>query len=428
MIRNSHFHRALFAFLFIQVVALSHKALAQDTLAPPRTHSLRVYLDCYSCDLDYIRTQIKYVDYVRDRAEAQVDILITSQTTGSGGNEYSVMFIGQEEFDKVSDTLKFTTRMDDVDDVIRNKLLHTLQLGLVRYIAHTPAEHQITVSCNEEKPATENVDRWDRWVFNLNLNSYLNGQQSQKFSNLYSTLSANRITEDLKVNLQLFNSYNESDFDVEDTHVKSISRSIGYNGLVVKSLDDHWSAGGFTSLYSSLYSNTKLSAAFAPAIEYDIFPYKEATSRQLTLLYTITCTHVNYNEETIYDKTSEWLTSENLVFGVITKQVWGSVAMFLRGSHYFFDFSKNVAEVTGNVSLHLVEGLSLSLNGDVAWSHNQLALAKSGLTQEEILLQQRELESQYQYYTSIGLSYSFGSIFNNIVNARFPANSYVSTY
>jgi len=414
--------------LLVQLIICPGISSAQDTLHPPPMRALRVYIDCYSCDLDYIRTQIKYVDYVRDRAEAEVDILITNQTTGSGGREYSVMFIGLEEFDKVSDTLKFTTLMDATDDVIRTKLLHTLQLGLVRYIAHTPAEHQISVSCSEEKPAAENIDKWDRWVFNLNLNSYLNGQSTQKFAYLYSNFSANRVTEELKVNLSVFNSYNESDFDEEDTHVTSISRSLGFNAMVVKSLDDHWSWGGFNSLYSSLYSNTKLAIALAPALEYDFFPYKEATSRQMTLLYSITCTHINYNEETIYDKTNQWLTSENLVFGVITKQVWGSVAMFVRGSHYFFDFSKNVAEATGNLSLHLFEGLSLTLNGDVSWTHNQLALSKEGLTHDEILLQQREVESQYQYYTSIGLSYSFGSIFNNIVNSRFPANSYVSTY
>jgi hypothetical protein len=41
------------------------------------------------------------------------------------------------------------------------------------------------------------------------------------------------------------------------------------------------------------------------------------------------------------------------------------------------------------------------------------------LTPEDILLQIRQLETQYDYYTSVGISYKFGSIYSNIVNPRF---------
>jgi hypothetical protein len=51
--------------------------------------------------------------------------------------------------------------------------------------------------------------------------------------------------------------------------------------------------------------------------------------------------------------------------------------------------------------------------------HDQLNLGKSSLTAEEVYQQRRELAKNYSYYGSFGFSYSFGSIFNNIVNARF---------
>ena len=51
--------------------------------------------------------------------------------------------------------------------------------------------------------------------------------------------------------------------------------------------------------------------------------------------------------------------------------------------------------------------------------HDQLNLNKSGASDEDILLQRRALESQYSYSMSVGLSYSFGSIYNNVVNPRF---------
>jgi len=51
--------------------------------------------------------------------------------------------------------------------------------------------------------------------------------------------------------------------------------------------------------------------------------------------------------------------------------------------------------------------------------HDQLSLPAGGATQEEILLHRQELETAYSYWGSMGISYTFGSIYNNIVNPRF---------
>jgi hypothetical protein len=55
--------------------------------------------------------------------------------------------------------------------------------------------------------------------------------------------------------------------------------------------------------------------------------------------------------------------------------------------------------------------------------HDQLALVKGGATREEILLKRKELASTYTYFTYFGLSYTFGSIYNNVVNPRFGNRS-----
>lgn len=51
--------------------------------------------------------------------------------------------------------------------------------------------------------------------------------------------------------------------------------------------------------------------------------------------------------------------------------------------------------------------------------HDQLALQKGDLSQEDVLLQRKQLSTQYNYYVSIGLRYTFGSIFSSVVNPRF---------
>ncbi len=40
-------------------------------------------------------------------------------------------------------------------------------------------------------------------------------------------------------------------------------------------------------------------------------------------------------------------------------------------------------------------------------------------TDEEIVVRQRQLATSFRYYTSFGISYRFGAIFNNVVNPRF---------
>lgn len=54
----------------------------------------RVFLDCDRCDFSYTRVEIPFVNWVRDREDAVLHILITDQRTGSGGRDYSLDFLG----------------------------------------------------------------------------------------------------------------------------------------------------------------------------------------------------------------------------------------------------------------------------------------------------------------------------------------------
>jgi hypothetical protein len=48
-----------------------------------------------------------------------------------------------------------------------------------------------------------------------------------------------------------------------------------------------------------------------------------------------------------------------------------------------------------------------------------LSLRRGDASNEEILVRQRELATGYEYEFGFGISYTFGSIFNNVVNPRF---------
>ena len=104
-----------------------------------------MFLDCDFCDFDFLRREITYVNYVRDRQDAQVHVLVTREGTGGGGRAYTLDFVGLEEFSDVNDSLSYFTRQDETDDEIRQGLARILQFGLIRYAAQTPLADQITL-------------------------------------------------------------------------------------------------------------------------------------------------------------------------------------------------------------------------------------------------------------------------------------------
>lgn len=129
----------LFSWL-MSAPAISQQA--SDTSSSLQNNALRVYIDCSHCDLDYIRSEILFVNYVRDRSEAQMHTLITTEQAGNGGVTYTFTFIGQQEFLGVNDTLTFTSTKSDPEETVRAGVVRNLKLGLVRYVERTLAGAQ----------------------------------------------------------------------------------------------------------------------------------------------------------------------------------------------------------------------------------------------------------------------------------------------
>jgi hypothetical protein len=128
-------------------------------------------------------------------------------------------------------------------------------------------------------------------------------------------------------------------------------------------------------------------------------------------------------DSTIYDKIREnlWLHSLSASYEVVQK--WGTIDFVLEYSNYLHDWSKNNLSLDGYLSLRIAKGLSVSFGGGASLIHDQLNLVKQDLTYDEILLQRKELATQYSYFLSLGLTYTFGSIYNNVVNPRFGEGS-----
>jgi hypothetical protein len=373
---------------------------------------------------DFIRREIPYVNYVRDIKDAAVYILSTHQRTGSGGNEYTYFLVGQNQNAGMRDTLTFITSPDATYEEVRQKEVSLLKMGLMRYIAKTPLAQYVQINFSEPISPTVSTDKWDSWVFKASLSGWFNGQSTYTSNNLYSSLSANRITEDWKVNVRARYSYGIEKFQITDDEgleetLTSETNSKSLSALVVKSISDHWSYGGSVYYGSSTYNNLDRSVSIMPGIEYDIFPYSQSTRKQLRILYSVGYNYFNYIDTTVFDKTTEGHAqhSINIAYAVIQK--WGTIDLSSEYSNYLYDWSKNNVSLYGNFSLRVLKGLSLNFSGGASVLHDQLGLAKSGATTEEILLKKKELATQFQYWGSFGVTYTFGSLYNNVVNPRF---------
>jgi len=404
----------LLAVILFALPLLSQETTSQsDTL---RKDALNVYME----SSDFIRKEIPFVNYVRDIKDAGVYIISTSQNTGSGGKEYSYFFVGQEKYEGMRDTLSFVTGSDETTEGKREKEVNILKMGLMRYVAKTPLSKYMKISFSEPLKETVSTDKWNSWVFRSSIYGYLQGEKISKSRYLSGSLTANRITEDWKINLSSSISQSEDKYIIDDTTtIRGTSSSNSFRALIVRSLNDHWSFGGTTRFNSSLYNNNQFSFSIMPGIEYDLFPYSESTRRQLRLLYTIGYNYVDYIDTTIYDKTKENLGIHSISASYAVVQSWGNIDVSISYSNYLHDWSKNNLSIFGYLSLRIAKGLSVTLVGSAAMVHDQLGLVKEDIPVDQILLQRKELATQYQYFTSFGLSYTFGSIYNNVVNPRF---------
>ncbi len=409
---------------------------AQEPLASPARaagENLRVFVDNCPCSLDYLRTEISYIDYVRDRADADVHLLFGQQSTGSGGTAYTMFFIGLRSFAGTTDTLVYNAEPSATEDNVRQGLVRYMKMGLMRYIARTSAAERIRISL---APAVSGAatrgpvnDPWNYWVFRTSLGGGGNGEKSRSSFRTNGSLSATRTTEKWKVRIASNGNYSQNKVTAyfksptsgvdTSTIYRSYFRSASANGLLVRSLGSHFSAGVTSSASTSSFANQDLFFRIAPALEYSIFPYKESTRRLLTVNYSLGYNALDYKEETAYFKTAEQVLDHQLQVAYEVTQPWGSAFASVSGQQYLHDIGLYAASAFGHASVRLFKGFSLNFFGSASTIYNQISIERVGATEADVLLNRRQQITPYRISGNVSLSYTFGSIFNNIVNPRF---------
>jgi hypothetical protein len=389
-----------------------------------RERAIKVFIDCDDCDMNYIREEIPYINYVRDVKEAQVYVRETSELAGNGGRKFTYVFTGLQGNTGKADTLEYNSLPDEARDFTRIWRTQMLKMGLMPFVARSPLYSEVLINPTEEVQSEESKDKWNNWVFELETQPMYEGEESRKEFAIRNGISAVKITNEWKFESELEYEYARTKYTLDDSlHIAEKSYS-GMELLLVKSLGEHWSAGVFTNVFSSSYDNARLLSRILPAVEYNIFPYSQSTHKQLRILYGLGNSLRFYNDTTIYNKTKESLWMQQLQIAYRVQEKWGSINVSLEGSSFFHDFTKNRLVLSADIGIRIVKGLSLSLSGSAGRINDQLSLVKGEATEAEILLQLQELETSFSVGGRIGLSYTFGSIYNNIVNPRFGNGTY----
>lgn len=388
---------------------------------------LRVFLDCGDdgCHDQYLREEINLVEYVRDRSDADVHVLVTDAEIGGDGREYTFAFIGLRGTAATQRTLTVTTDASDSEDQVRRVLATTLTVGLLSYLApgSIPAGLAVSAELADTGPALGSAasDPWRRWIFNINGNAQLEAEESTSEQNWGLGFGADRVTPAWKLSTGVWfdQSREEFDLDEDDRSLTVERRDRGVRWLAVRALGDHWSAGATGEAMSSTFDNTRLDVRAAPAIEWNFFPYSMYTRRQFRVLYAAGASRARYYEETLFGKIQETRARQEISATYEQREPWGTLEGRVEGSNYFPGLSTHRVSVDTEVDIRIARGLSLSLEASASRIQDQLSLPRRDASPAEVLLRLRQLSSGFETRVEFGLTYRFGSAFASIVNPRF---------
>jgi len=403
--------RTIFLCSLLFLLNLS-TAIAQDAT----DEAIKVYLDCDDCNESYIKQNIEWVAFVRDRKVADIHLFITTQNMASGGELYYFNVMAAQK-----DTLSFElpTFSYQTEREVNQELVQKIQAGLLPYAVHkAPLSLQIRLNKPQKVTAPTTTDPWNFWIFEVGGGIDWEKQSNQTEYELEGEIDIERTTEEWRIRSDFDIEYEVNQVQRKDRTISSSLKQWDGEASVVKSLNEQWSAGFFGKVQSSTYNNIALGSSLQAAVEYNFFPYRMSATKEFTVSYMVGPQRFRYWEPTIYDRKEEQLYEQAIRVNFDFQQPWGSIDIVGEGSSFLHDWQKHRLELEANLSLRIVKGLFVRLSADARMIRDQLYLPKGDASLEEILLERKALATDYELELKVGIGYTFGSIYNSIVNTR----------
>ncbi len=408
-------------FLTIGKVLFTLFLLVNSILFSQQKEPIKLFLDC-RCEKSYIRQEINFVNHVRDQGLANVILMVYDIANGSGGRTYKLDFKGEGNYKDLAHELTYDSNVNMTSDDIRKGLLETVKNGLLKYVLESDLSDKITYKITDEGLAQRQdinfEDPWNNWIFEVYGEAELDKEASRKEFEYEIGFESDKVTEKWRIRADIQMNLANSKFIRDDEEfVSKRERYFGY-GSIVRSLSDHWSMGIFGGARHDTYTNLNMATSLTPAIEYNIFPYREVLRREIVFAYKIGYVYNNYIETTIFGKDKETIYNHSLDVQARFRQPWGNLYSRLRASSFLNDFSKNRVQFNGSVSVRVLKGLAVRFSGSLELIRDQINLPAGSASLEDVLLQQKQIATDFESAFRVGVSYTFGSAFNNIINTR----------
>ncbi|TVP54487.1 MAG: hypothetical protein EA351_13160 [Gemmatimonadales bacterium] len=400
----------------------------------------KVFLDCQArrnCDSTHFRTEIQFVEWVRDRSDADLHVIFTATGAGGGGMQYTLDFIGLRAVAGMDDQLTYTSLGTDVGAEVMDGLTQTFRMGLLRYAVEMGQGRNFSVEflgarVNDEmggdmgssasgEASAPFRDPWNYWTFRFGLSGNMDIQERRSEQRINPSLSANRVTEAWKVDFSFWSNFRRQTIELSDgREIRNDQDSWRVGGLLVRSISDHVSVGIDAGASNSINQNRRARVNVQPAVEWNYYPYMQANRRQFIAHYAAGLEYSNYYEETVFGSLTETLPQHRFAFQYRAREQWGNAGLGFESSQYLHDTDLYSYGLSGDVSYRISRGLELNVSGDASRVNDQIHVAASNFSDEDILLGRVSLPTGYRYQASVGFNYRWGSSVTNVVNNRFP--------
>ncbi len=410
--------------LLLVIVGFEMLALGQPVAETEVDPTIpKVFVICDFCDMDYYKNEIAHLVFVRDQRMADFTVLFRMINTGSGGNEYTLEFNGNNSYEGITVREKFNSTPNMSQNIIREGLLASLNRGSLHYLIHSPLAPNIEYEVkglNSGQPADSIRDKWNLWIFNVNTSLFGSGQEYTNNLNLGASFSANRTSEKNLFETGFWYNKNSSVFKIDGQDpIRYNILEYGVYSQDAVSLGKHWAVGYNSGIYAATVSNLRSNLIIAPTVEYNVFPYSEATKKQFRFNYQLGFRQSSYVEPSYRNHTSDLFLSQffNVRYRLVKN--WGNIGMGVGMLHLYDTEHFYNLNFSPSISWNIFKGLNFNVQGSYSIVRDQYFLKLDDATSTEIITGQTQLKSAYNFYVSMGINYSFGSIYNNVVNVRF---------
>lgn len=394
----------------------------------------RLFLSCPGeCFEDYLRQELSYFDFVRDPHLAGVlTVLVVRQPSGNGGERFTVslhraaappaLALSGDPRPEPAPTRSFVGAPGATDHALRQALLQQILRLLQAELAGSKFEGAFELELRPRAAQTLDAvsDPWDFWVFAPELRANTEAESGRYFAQLSSSLNSWRITEESKLRLSAALTSSLSGYRLEDgTRVRGTNTDWYGRALFALSLGRHWAAGSVAVASRSDYENTELHVHYAPLVEFNVFPYAESASQQLRVAYQLGPWVNWYQEANQAGVLRELRPYHALSLIADINQAWGSLQWIGQVNHFLDEPHLFRLSTGATVAMRIAEGLAFTLNGEAAYVRDLIGLRARSVSDTELLLDVAQLPTNYTAQIELGISYTFGSVFNTIVNPRF---------